>query len=61
LVGINSNYGDTATLTNITLCGGGATVCQKFTGNNTGAEPTSVGSGPDATNCLYTNSDITTM
>ena len=61
LVGINTNYGDTATLTNITLCGGGTTICQKFTGNNTGAEPTSIGSGPDGTSCLYASSDITTQ
>ena len=58
LVGINSNYGDTATLTNITMCGGG-TVCERYTGNNTGAEPPSIGSGPDGTNCIYTTADIT--
>jgi pectate lyase len=61
LVGINTNYNDTATLTHITLCGSGTTVCQKYTGNNTGAEPTSSGSGPDSTNCLYSNADITTQ
>jgi pectate lyase len=61
LVGINTNYNDTATLTNIILCGGGTTVCEKYTGNSTGAEPTTIGSGPDGTNCIYTNSDITTL
>jgi pectate lyase len=61
LVGINTNYGDTATLTHITLCGSGTTVCEKYTGNNTGAEPSAIGSGPDGTNCIYTSSDITTL
>jgi pectate lyase len=61
LVGINTNYNDTATLTHITLCGSGTTVCEKYTGNNTGAEPPAIGSGPDGTNCIYTNSDITTL
>lgn len=60
LVGVNANYGDTATLTNITLCGGSTTICQRYSGNNTGAEPTSIGSGPDGTSCIYSNSDITT-
>lgn len=59
LVGINTNYNDTATMTNITICGGSTTICQKFTGNNTGAEPTSIGSGPDGKNCIYTTADIT--
>ncbi|MBN2576249.1 MAG: pectate lyase [Deltaproteobacteria bacterium] len=58
LVGINSNYGDTATLTNIVLCGSGTTVCQRYTGNDTGAEPTSAGSGPDGANCIYANADV---
>jgi hypothetical protein len=61
LVGVNANYGDAATLTNITLCGGSTTICQRYNGNNTGAEPTSIGSGPDGTNCIYSNSDITTQ
>jgi pectate lyase len=60
LVGINVNYNDTATLTNITICGGGTTICEKYNGNNTGAEPTSAGSGPDGKNCIYSSSDITT-
>jgi hypothetical protein len=61
LVGINTNYNDTATLTHITLCGSGTTVCEKYTGNSTGAEPTAIGSGPDGTNCIYASSDITTQ
>lgn len=42
LVGINANYGDTATITNLTKCGSVSVVCQTFTGNSSGAEPTSL-------------------
>jgi hypothetical protein len=34
-------------------------ICQKYIGNNTGAEPTQAGSGADGTNCFYSASDIT--
>lgn len=61
LVGINANYNDTATLTNITICGGGTTICEKYTGNNSGAEPPAIGSGPDGKNCIYTTADITNL
>jgi len=60
LVGINTNYGDTAKLTNITIVGDTKkkiVPCQKYKGVTSG-EPTSVGSGPDATNCLYSASSI---
>ncbi|KAF9054726.1 pectate lyase C [Panaeolus papilionaceus] len=57
LVGINTNYGDTATIRR-TKVSSVSTICQKFTGNNSGAEPSKNGSGPDGKNCLYTNSDI---
>ncbi|WP_328497138.1 pectate lyase [Streptomyces sp. NBC_00414] len=62
LVGINTNYGDTAALRNITVVGDSSkkiVPCQKYIGNNTGAEPTTNGSGPDGTYCNYTASDIT--
>ncbi|GII20431.1 pectate lyase [Planosporangium mesophilum] len=62
LVGINSNYGDTARLSQITIYGDPdrkLVICQRYTGNNTGAEPPKAGSGPDGTHCLYTASDIT--
>ncbi|TPQ23634.1 pectate lyase [Streptomyces sporangiiformans] len=62
LVGVNVNYGDTATLSGITFVGGSAkeiSVCRRFQGNDTGDEPTTVGSGPDGTHCRYTPSDIT--
>jgi hypothetical protein len=34
-------------------------VCERFKDNNTSAEPTALGSGPDGTYCLYSNSAIT--
>ncbi|WP_420711945.1 pectate lyase [Streptomyces sp. MMG1533] len=62
LVGINANYGDTATLSGVTFIGDGGrdiTVCERFQGNTTGAEPGKVGSGPDGTYCRYSASGIT--
>jgi len=41
LAGINSNYGDTATFKNVNANGG--TVCNTFTGNNNGKEPSKTG------------------
>ncbi|MGW2529051.1 pectate lyase [Streptomyces sp. NPDC001595] len=61
LVGINTNYGDTATISGVTLTGSAAkkiTVCERFQGNSSGAEPTSLGSGPDGTYCRYSASDV---
>ncbi|MEV8308845.1 pectate lyase [Streptomyces flavidovirens] len=61
LVGINTNYGDSTTLRNITIIGDSGrkiVPCQKYIGNNTGAEPTTNGSGPDSTHCKYASSDI---
>ncbi|WP_326783907.1 pectate lyase [Streptomyces sp. NBC_00151] len=62
LVGINTNYGDSATLKSIRIVGDSSkkiVPCQKYIGNNTGAEPTTNGSGPDSTYCKYATSDIT--
>jgi len=62
LVGINTNYGDSATLKKITIVGDTSkkiVPCQKYIGNNTGAEPPNNGSGPDGTYCKYSSSDIT--
>lgn len=62
LVGVNSNFGDTARLSNITIVndpGRDVTICQKFIGNNSGDEPTENGVGPDNTNCFFAASDIT--
>ncbi|MFJ9893431.1 pectate lyase [Streptomyces sp. NPDC091280] len=62
IVGINTNYGDSATLKAITIVGdtGKKMIpCQKYIGNNTGAEPTTNGTGADGTYCKYSSSDIT--
>jgi hypothetical protein len=61
IAGINTNYGDSATFTNITIKGDSGrkiVICQKYIGNNTGAEPPKNGSGPDGTYCKYSSSDI---
>jgi hypothetical protein len=61
LAGINTNYGDSATFSNITIVGDGnrkIVICQKYIGNSTGAEPTKNGTGPDGTYCRYSASDI---
>lgn len=62
IVGINTNYGDSATLKAIKIVGDTSKKiipCQKYIGNNTGAEPTKNGTGPDATSCKYATSDVT--
>jgi hypothetical protein len=62
LAGINSNFGDTARFSNITIVNDASrkiVICQKFIGNNTGAEPPKNGVGPDSTNCFFTASNIT--
>ncbi len=61
LVGINTNYGDTAALRNIRIHGDSGkkiATCDRYTGNNTGAEPPKTGSGPDGTHCRFTSADI---
>jgi hypothetical protein len=57
LVGLNENYGDTAQFSNISVTGS-ITICQRYVGNSSGAEPYVVGTGPDAEHCLYEPSDI---
>jgi hypothetical protein len=63
LVGVNSNYNDTAKFSSILIkaASNSLTVCQRYTGNNTGAEPPKNGSGADGTVCVYAPSDITWM
>jgi hypothetical protein len=58
LAGINTNYGDTAKI-RTTKVSSVKTICQKFTGNNSGDEPSENGSGPDSKYCLYATSDVT--
>ena len=61
LVGVNANYNDTATFSAITIRAraNSVTICTRYNGNDTGAEPTSAGSGADGTVCKYAASDIT--
>lgn len=62
IVGVNSNYGDTATLSGIRIHGDGKKkikTCVRFKGNNTGREPAQLGSGADGTSCRFASSDIT--
>ncbi len=62
IAGVNSNYGDTATLSGVTIVGDGKkkiVVCERFKGNDSGDEPTALGSGPDGTSCLYETSEVT--
>jgi pectate lyase len=58
LAGINTNWGDTARFSRITVYGS-ATICEKYRGVPKGSEPTKIGSGADGTHCLYSESDIT--
>ncbi|MEV7404290.1 pectate lyase [Streptomyces sp. NPDC091267] len=61
LVGINTNYGDTATLRSVRIHGDSSKKikpCVRYTGNDSGAEPKETGSGPDGTYCKYSASDI---
>jgi pectate lyase len=61
IVGINTNYGDTATLRSVRVHGDSGKkikTCVRFTGNNTGGEPTETGHGPDGAYCRFTASDI---
>ncbi|MDG4859330.1 pectate lyase [Streptomyces sp. T-3] len=61
IAGINTNYGDTAALRNVRIHGDSGkkiATCDRFTGNNTGAEPVKTGTGPDGKYCNFTSSDI---
>ncbi|MGX7671068.1 pectate lyase [Plantactinospora sp. DSM 117369] len=62
VAGINTNYGDTARFSGITIVNDSSrsmVICRKYTGNEGGGDPPVVGTGPDSTNCLYSPSDIT--
>jgi pectate lyase len=58
LAGINTNWGDTARFTRITVYGS-TSICDKYKGVPKGSEPTKIGSGADGVNCFYSPSDIT--
>lgn len=53
LAGINSNYGDVATITN-TCASGVKKICSEFQGNNNGKEPKELRSGPSNA-CKYSS------
>lgn len=53
LAGINSNYGDTATITG-TCATSVKKICTEFKGNNSGKEPTEISSGP-SNYCKYSS------
>ena len=61
LAGMNANYNDTATFSGITVKAksGAIDICQRYTGNDTGAEPPKIGAGNDGKVCIYSTSDIT--
>jgi hypothetical protein len=63
LAGINTNYNDTAKFTRITIraATNSIRICERYTGNSSGAEPVRTGDGPDGTYCMYNASDITWM
>ncbi len=59
IAGVNQNFGDSATFSNITVVGSTKpSICDRYTGNTTGAEPKKIGSGPFPPNCNYATSDI---
>lgn len=58
LAGINYNYGDSATFTNIVVSGVDD-ICVTYTGtDDNDEEPSEYGSGADGTYCIYSDSDI---
>ncbi|WP_406836734.1 pectate lyase [Streptomyces sp. AHU1] len=62
IVGVNSNFGDTASLRRVRVHGDTKKkikTCVRFQGNSTGKEPTELGNGPDGTTCRFTASDVT--
>ncbi|GAA0553762.1 hypothetical protein GCM10010172_40410 [Paractinoplanes ferrugineus] len=58
VVGINTNWGDTATITRVTV-NSGAVVCGMYKGVAKGSEPTYLGEGWNTGNCKVNRSDIT--
>lgn len=60
LVGVNSNFGDTAILRNVFLIDSALTIqpCERYTGTTSGNEPVRNGVGPDGQTCRYQPSDV---
>ncbi|MFC0028610.1 pectate lyase [Micromonospora chaiyaphumensis] len=62
LAGINTNWGDTARFSRITILNDpnrSTRICVKYQGVPKGSEPKEIGAGADGVNCLYSASDIT--
>ncbi|EFL42043.1 pectate lyase [Streptomyces fungicidicus] len=62
IVGINTNYGDTATLSKIRVHGDSKKkikTCTRYQGNSSGKEPKDLGSGADGTYCKFSATDVT--
>jgi hypothetical protein len=60
VVGINTNWGDTAVLRHVTLISGKKThVCAEYKGAPKGSEPTYLKDGVNDKYCQFTTSDIT--
>jgi hypothetical protein len=62
VAGINKNYGDKVTITGLQIKGyksGSPKVCVEYTGNNTGAEPPSLGEKWNDGYCKVTTSNVT--
>lgn len=58
LAGINYNYGDSATFSDVTVSDVD-NICVTYKGNDSGDEPTKYSTGADGTYCIYDDSDIT--
>jgi hypothetical protein len=58
VVGINTNWGDTATITRVTV-NSDAVVCGMYKGVAKGSEPSYIGEGWDTSNCKVSKCDIT--
>jgi len=52
LAGINTNFGDTAKITNSKLTGVKST-CTRFEGVKKGSEPKEIGTGNDGKSCIF--------
>jgi hypothetical protein len=57
LAGVNTKYKDSAKFSNI-FAASSMKICERYDGNDTGAEPSSVGVGADGTFCIYSATDI---
>ncbi|MEU4215186.1 pectate lyase [Actinoplanes sp. NPDC026623] len=60
VAGINTNWGDTATITRVTISNSSSpVVCGKYKGVAKGSEPSYLGEGWNDSNCKVNKSDIT--